>query len=174
MSDCLKKLGLQVERLKTGTPVRLDSRTIDYDKTERQDGDAEPTPFSFMTDKIERTQIPCWITYTNEEVHRLLQENLERAPLYSGQINSIGPRYCPSIETKILRFPDKTRHQIFLEPEDESQATIYPNGISTSVPKDVQHAMLKLIPGTENARILHYAYAIEYDYCPATQLKINL
>lgn len=174
LSDCLKRLGLQVERLKTGTPVRLDSKTIDYSKTERQDGDTAPTPFSFMTDEIQQSQIPCWITYTNEKVHKLLRENLKRAPLYSGQINSTGPRYCPSIETKILRFPDKDRHQIFLEPEDASQATIYPNGISTSIPRDVQQEMLKLIPGTENARIIHYAYAIEYDYCPATQLKINL
>ena len=174
LSDSLKKLGLTVERLKTGTPVRIDAKTVDFSQTERQDGDVDPMPFSFMTDRIDREQVPCWITYTNEKVHKLLMDNLERAPLYSGQINSTGPRYCPSIETKIMRFQDKEKHQIFLEPEDCSQATIYPNGISTSVPKDVQKRMLELIPGTQNARIIHYAYAIEYDYCPATQLKINL
>jgi len=174
LSDCLKNLGLKVERLKTGTPVRIDAESIDFSKIEKQDGDEEPVAFSFMTDKIETKQVPCWITYTNEKVHKLLHDNLENAPLYSGQINSTGPRYCPSIETKILRFPDKERHQIFLEPEDASQTTFYPNGISTSVPKEIQHEMLKLIPGTENARIVHYAYAIEYDYCPATQLRITL
>ncbi len=174
LSDCLRRLGLKVERLKTGTPVRIAADSIDFSKIERQDGDEEPVAFSFMTDKIETPQIPCWITYTNEAVHKLLHDNLENAPLYSGQIMSTGPRYCPSIETKILRFPDKERHQIFLEPEDASQKTFYPNGISTSVPKDIQLKMLQLIPGTENARIVHYGYAIEYDYCPATQLKINL
>ena len=173
LSDCLKRLGFKVERLKTGTPVRLDASTLDYSKMERQDGDQTPVPFSFLNDKIEQEQLPCWITGTNEKVHQILHDNLERAPLYSGQILSTGPRYCPSIETKILRFPEKTSHQIFIEPEGRDQKTMYPNGISTSVPKDVQEAMLKHIPGLENARIVHYAYAIEYDYCPAHQLKIN-
>jgi tRNA uridine 5-carboxymethylaminomethyl modification enzyme len=127
-----------------------------------------------MTEKINRPQIPCWITYTNAKIHQLIIDNLHRAPLYSGQISSTGPRYCPSIETKIVRFADKNRHQVFLEPEDEEKTTIYCNGISTSVPKDIQEQMLKLLPGTENARIIHYAYAIEYDYCPPIQLKPNL
>ncbi len=173
LSDCLRRLGFKVERLKTGTPVRLDASTLDYSKMERQDGDETPVPFSFLSDKIEQEQLPCWITGTNEKVHQILHDNLERAPLYSGQILSTGPRYCPSIETKILRFPEKNSHQIFIEPEGRDQKTMYPNGISTSVPKDVQEEMLRYIPGLENARIVHYAYAIEYDYCPAHQLKIN-
>ncbi len=174
LSDSLRKLGLQVKRLKTGTPARLDGKTIDYDKTEIQYGDEKPVPFSFMTDAIDREQIPCWKTYTNEKIHKLLRDNLDRAPLYTGQIKTTGPRYCPSIETKIVRFPDKERHLVFLEPEDEKITTIYCNGISTSVPKDVQEQMLKLMAGTENAKIIHYAYAIEYDYCPAVQLKPSL
>ncbi len=174
LSESLARLGLKLGRLKTGTPARIDASSVDYGKTRIQNGDAEPVGFSFMTEKIDRPQIPCWITYTNKQVHELLRENLHRAPLYSGQIKSVGPRYCPSIETKIVRFADKERHQIFLEPEDENKTTIYCNGISTSVPKDVQEKMLKLIPGLENARIVHYAYAIEYDYCPPMQLKPNL
>ena len=174
LSDSLRQIGLELARLKTGTPPRLDARTVALDKLEIQHGDERPAPFSFMTEKIDRPQIPCWITYTNQKIHQLLRDNLHRAPLYSGQIRSTGPRYCPSIETKILRFADKDRHQIFLEPEDEAQSTIYCNGISTSVPKDVQDQMLKLLPGTENARIVHYGYAIEYDYCPPIQLKPNL
>jgi len=174
LSDCLRKLGLEVKRLKTGTPARLDAKTIDYDKTQIQYGDEKPSPFSFMTEAIIRKQIPCWITYTNEKIHKLLMDNMDRAPLYTGQIKTTGPRYCPSIETKILRFADKTRHQVFLEPEDEEIRTIYCNGISTSVPEDVQEKMLKLMAGTENAKIIHYAYAIEYDYCPAIQLKPSL
>jgi tRNA uridine 5-carboxymethylaminomethyl modification enzyme len=174
LSDCLRKLGFDVQRLKTGTPARLDAKTIDYDKTQIQYGDEKPAPFSFLTDSITRPQIPCWITYTNEQIHKLLLDNLDRAPMYTGQIASTGPRYCPSIETKIKRFSDKTRHQVFLEPEDEEQRTIYCNGISTSVPEDVQEQMLKLMPGTEHAKIVHYAYAIEYDYCPAIQLKPSL
>ncbi len=174
LSDCLAKLGLEVKRLKTGTPPRLDATTIDYDKTQIQYGDENPQPFSFMTETIRQKQIPCWITYTNEKIHKLLRDNLNRAPLYTGQIASTGPRYCPSIETKIVRFADKSRHQVFLEPEDEQVKTIYCNGISTSVPEDVQEQMLKMMAGTENAKIIHYAYAIEYDYCPATQLKPSL
>ncbi|OXU15508.1 tRNA uridine-5-carboxymethylaminomethyl(34) synthesis enzyme MnmG [Sedimentisphaera salicampi] len=173
LSESLRGLGLSIERLKTGTPVRLDSSTIDYSKTERQDGDENPRPFSFMNERIEQKQVCCWITYTNPAVHELLRENMERAPLYSGQINSTGPRYCPSIETKIMRFPDKQNHQIFIEPETAEELTMYPNGISTSVPRDVQESMLRQIPGFENARVVHYGYAIEYDYCPATQLKIT-
>jgi tRNA uridine 5-carboxymethylaminomethyl modification enzyme len=174
LSDNLRKLGLEVKRLKTGTPPRLDASTVDFDKTQIQYGDENPQPFSFMTDSITRKQVPCWITYTNEQIHKLLLDNLGRAPLYTGQIASTGPRYCPSIETKILRFADKTRHQVFLEPEDEEVRTIYCNGISTSVPQDVQEQMIKLMAGTENAKIIHYAYAIEYDYCPAIQLAPSL
>lgn len=174
LSDCLKRLGLIVRRLKTGTPVRLAADTVDLDKLEVQPGDQPPVPFSFLTETLPQTQVPCWITYTNPSIHQLLRDNLHRAPLYTGQIESVGPRYCPSIETKIVRFADKTRHQVFLEPEDRAVTTIYCNGISTSVPKDVQEAMLRLMAGTEKARIVHYAYAIEYDYCPAVQLKINL
>lgn len=174
LSDSLRQIGLELKRLKTGTPPRLDATTVDLDKLEIQHGDEKPVPFSFMTDRINRTQIPCWITYTNQQIHKLLKDNLHLAPLYSGQITSAGPRYCPSIETKIVRFADKERHQVFLEPEDEQISTIYCNGISTSVPKDVQEQMLRLMPGTENARIVHYGYAIEYDYCPPVQLKPNL
>jgi tRNA uridine 5-carboxymethylaminomethyl modification enzyme len=174
LSESLLHTGLELGRLKTGTPARLDGKTVDLDKLEIQYGDDKPYPFSFMTDQISRKQIPCWITYTNEEIHKIIRNNLDRAPLYTGQIKSTGPRYCPSIETKIVRFSDKNRHQIFLEPEDEQKTTIYCNGISTSLPKDVQEQMLKLLPGTENARIVHYAYAIEYDYCPPIQLKSSL
>ncbi len=174
LSNSLQQIGLELGRLKTGTPARLDGATVDLDKLEIQHGDEQPYPFSFITEKITRPQIPCWITYTNEQIHRLIRDNLDRAPLYSGQITSTGPRYCPSIETKIVRFADKKQHQVFLEPEDEEKSTIYCNGISTSLPKDVQEQMLKLLPGTENARIVHYGYAIEYDYCPPIQLKPNL
>ena len=174
LSDSLRQIGLELKRLKTGTPPRLDATTVDLDKLEVQHGDDKPVPFSFMTDRIVRPQIPCWITYTNQQIHKLLRDNLHLAPLYSGQITSTGPRYCPSIETKIVRFADKDRHQVFLEPEDEQISTIYCNGISTSVPKEIQEQMLKLMPGTENARIVHYGYAIEYDYCPPVQLKPNL
>ena len=174
LSGSLEQAGLMLGRLKTGTPPRLDAATVDFDKLEIQYGDKDPRPFSFLNKSIPRQQLPCWITYTNEKIHKLLRDNLHRAPLYTGQIKSTGPRYCPSIESKIVRFADKKRHQVFLEPEQEDISTIYCNGISTSVPEDVQQQMLKLLPGTENARILHYAYAIEYDYCPAFQLKSNL
>jgi len=174
LSDSLRKLGLTVGRLKTGTPARLTGDSVDYDKLQTQAGDEEPVPFSFLNDRIEREQIPCWITYTNEAIHKLLRDNLHRAPMYSGQITSVGPRYCPSIESKITRFADKDRHQVFLEPEDEAISTIYCNGISTSCPADVQEQMLRLMVGTQRAKIAHYGYAIEYDYCPAAQLKENL
>ena len=174
LSDSLMRIGLELGRLKTGTPARLDGTTIDYDKTEIQNGDENPVPFSFMNDKITQTQIPCWITYTNEKIHKVIRDNLSQAPLYTGQIKSTGPRYCPSIETKIIRFADKDRHQVFLEPENTEITTIYCNGISTSLPKNVQEQILKLLPGTENARIVHYGYAIEYDYCPPIQLKQNM
>jgi tRNA uridine 5-carboxymethylaminomethyl modification enzyme len=174
LSGCLERLGLVVKRLKTGTPPRLDAGTIDYGKLEAQHGDKEPAPFSFMNDKIDRPQIPCWFTYTNEKIHKLIRDNLDRAPLYTGQIKSMGPRYCPSIETKIIRFADRERHQVFLEPEELEQKVIYCNGVSTSLPKDVQDEIIRNLPGCENARIVHYGYAIEYDYCPPMQLKGNL
>jgi tRNA uridine 5-carboxymethylaminomethyl modification enzyme len=174
LSESLGRLGLELGRLKTGTPPRLDASGVDFERLQFQHGDSRPSPFSFMTDRIDREQTPCWITYTNEEIHKLLTDNLDRAPLYSGQIKSIGPRYCPSIETKVVRFPDKMRHQVFLEPEEQEASVIYCNGISTSVPEDVQRQMLRLLPGTENARIIHYGYAIEYDYCPPVQLQSSL
>ena len=174
LSDSLKNLGLELGRLKTGTPARLDGATVDFDKIEEQPGDEVSIPFSFLTDKIDRPQVPCWITWTNENIHKLLRDNLHRAPMYTGQISATGARYCPSIETKIVRFADKDRHQVFLEPEDENVSTIYCNGISTSYPRDVQDKMIAMLPGTENARIVHYAYAIEYDYAPAIQLQANL
>ncbi len=174
LSDSLERAGLKLERLKTGTPPRLDASTVNFDKLEIQNGDEKPKPFSFLNESINREQIPCWITYTNEKIHQLLRDNLDKAPLYTGQIKSTGPRYCPSIEGKIVRFADKKRHQVFLEPEQEEISTIYCNGISTSVPEEIQERMLKLLPGTENARIIHYAYAIEYDYCPPIQLQNSL
>ena len=130
LSRSLRQIGLDVKRLKTGTPPRIDAATVNYDRTQIQYGDEKPVPFSFMTDKISRKQISCWITYTNEKIHKLLRDNLHRAPLYTGQITTAGPRYCPSIETKIMRFADRDRHQVFLEPEDENVTTIYCNGIS--------------------------------------------
>jgi len=174
LSLSLKRMGLKLGRMSTDTTPRLDASTVDVDKLQVQPGDEPPVPFSFMTENIERPQIPCWITYTNEKIHKLLRDNLHRAPLSSGQITGTDPRYCPSIEGKVVRFADKKQHRIFLEPEQESIKTIYCNGIFTSMPKDVQEQMLKMLPGTENARIIYYAYAIEYDYCPPIQLKLNL
>jgi tRNA uridine 5-carboxymethylaminomethyl modification enzyme len=174
LSESLKRLGLKLGRMATDTTPRLDAATCDLDKLEIQAGDERPVPFSFMTERMGRPQVPCWITYTDERIHNLLRQNLHRAPLSSGQIKARDPRYCPSIESKVVRFADKKQHRIFLEPEEEGIKTIYCNGIFTSMPKDVQEQMLKLLPGTENARIVRYAYAVEYDYCPAIQLKSNL
>ncbi len=174
LSQSLKRMGLKLGRMATDTTPRLDAQTCDLDKLQAQPGDEPPMPFSFMTESIDRPQVPCWVTYTNEKIHKLLRDNLHRAPLSSGQIKGTDPRYCPSIEAKIIRFGDKKQHRILLEPEEESIKTIYSNGIFTSMPKDVQEQMLKLLPGTERARIIHYAYAIEYDYCPPTQLKNSL
>ncbi|MBN1766429.1 MAG: tRNA uridine-5-carboxymethylaminomethyl(34) synthesis enzyme MnmG [Sedimentisphaerales bacterium] len=174
LSGSLEKAGLHLERLKTGTPPRIDSDSIEYDQLKEQPGDDEPVPFSFMNDSITQEQVSCWITYTNETTHEILRSNLERAPLYSGQIKSTGPRYCPSIETKILRFADKTRHQVFLEPEGRDTNWVYCNGISTSVPKDVQEQMVHSIAGLAQAEILRYAYAIEYDYVPPLQIHATL
>jgi tRNA uridine 5-carboxymethylaminomethyl modification enzyme len=174
MSDSLAECGFRLERFKTGTPCRLNGRTIDFSKVELQPGDAVPRPFSFATTKITVPQVNCHITFTNEAVHDLIRANLERAPMYSGQIQSSGPRYCPSIEDKVVRFADKDRHQIFLEPEGLNTREYYCNGISTSLPKDVQQAMLKLIPGLENAEILRWGYAVEYDFAPPDQLLATM
>jgi len=171
LSRALRRLGLEVARFKTGTPPRVNGRTIDYDKTEIQPGDDQPQPFSFLTDRIDCDQLPCWITHTNPAVHDLIRANLDRAPMYTGQIQSTGPRYCPSIETKIVRFADKDRHQLFLEPEGRRTSEVYVNGLPTSLPRDVQDAILRLIPGLERAEILRYGYAIEYDYVPPEQLR---
>ena len=174
ISGALNRLGFRIERFKTGTPARLNGRTIDYSKTEMQPGDDNPLPFSFMTDAITQTQMPCWLTHTNQAVHDLIIANLHRAPMYSGQIQSTGPRYCPSIEDKVVRFAGKDSHQLFLEPEGRNTKEVYVNGISTSLPRDVQDQMFKLIPGLENAQIMRYGYAVEYDFCPPDQLTPTL
>jgi tRNA uridine 5-carboxymethylaminomethyl modification enzyme len=174
LSDSLAGCGIQLARFKTGTPCRLNGRTIDFGKTELQPGDDDPRPFSFATPRISQPQLPCHITYTNPAVHDLIRANLHRAPMYSGQINSRGPRYCPSVEDKVVRFADKERHQIFLEPEGRNTLEYYCNGISTSLPNDVQQGMLRLIPGLENAEVMRWGYAVEYDYAPPTQLKPTL
>ncbi|MEQ8790555.1 MAG: tRNA uridine-5-carboxymethylaminomethyl(34) synthesis enzyme MnmG [Pirellulaceae bacterium] len=177
ISGALCRLGFRLARFKTGTPPRLNGRTIDYDRCELQPGDERPQAFSFLTEQLpvdHHGQLPCWITYTNEQVHALIRANLERAPMYSGQIRSSGPRYCPSIEDKVVRFADKDRHQLFLEPEGRHTQEVYVNGVSTSLPRDVQDAMLRIIPGLENAEIMRYGYAVEYDYCPPDQLRPSL
>ena len=174
ISAALNRLGFELARFKTGTPPRLNSRTIDYDKTEIQPGDERPQPFSFLSKDFSVEQIPCWITYTNPDVHKLIEENLHRAPMYTGQIHGSGPRYCPSIEDKIVKFADRDRHQLFLEPEGRSTQEVYVNGISTSLPRDVQDQMFKMIPGLENAQIMRYGYAVEYDFCPPNQLRPTL
>ena len=176
LSESLQALGIELGRLKTGTCARLAAETIRYERCRRQDGDERPVPFSFMNNAIRTEQLPCWITHTTPEIHQVIRENLHRAPLYTGQIRSTGPRYCPSIETKIDRFADKQSHQVFLEPEGRPENTnwVYCNGISTSLPTDVQDFMIHHIPGLERAEILRYGYAIEYDYAPPRQLKVTL
>jgi tRNA uridine 5-carboxymethylaminomethyl modification enzyme len=174
LSGSLRSLGFELRRFKTGTPPRLNGRTIDFSKVEAQPGDAEPVPFSFLTDRIEQAQLDCQITTTTPEVHDLIRANLHRAPMYSGQIESTGPRYCPSIEDKVVRFADRPGHQIFLEPEGRSTLEYYCNGISTSLPRDVQDAIIPLIPGLEHAEIMRYGYAVEYDFAPPTQLHATL
>jgi len=174
LGEALKRLGFRTGRLKTGTPPRLDARSIDWSRFQMQQGDPEPVPFSFRTRSINREQVPCYIAYTTPETHRIIRENIRRSPLYSGQIRGIGPRYCPSIEDKIVKFPDKERHQIFLEPEGLDTHEIYVNGMSTSMPVDVQWGMVRSIPGLENAEMIRPGYAIEYDSVDPTELYPTL
>lgn len=170
LSDSLKKLGFDMMRLKTGTPMRVNSRTIDYSKTEIQPGDKEPRAFSYETTEFNMDQVPCWLTYTSPRTHEIIEANLSRSPMYSGMIEGIGTRYCPSIEDKIVRFNDKPRHQIFLEPEGRHTEEVYVQGLSTSLPEDVQVEMVKSVPGLENATFMRSGYAIEYDAIMPTQL----
>lgn len=174
LSATLERLGLSLGRLKTGTPARLDGRTIDWKKLDMQPGDTPPEPFSFLTGQITTPQIACGITWTTEETHAIIRANLDRAPVYSGQIQSAGPRYCPSIEDKVVRFSDKASHQVFLEPEGLDDPTVYPNGISTSLPEDVQVALIQSIPGLETVTILRPGYAIEYDFVDPRELRPSL
>lgn len=174
LAETIERLGFRLGRLKTGTPPRLDGRTIDWDALERQDADLEPVPFSDLTDRITVPQIPCHITYTNTETHDIIRENLHRSAMYGGMIEGIGPRYCPSIEDKVVKFADKPRHQIFLEPEGLDDPTVYPNGISNSLPADVQAAFVASIQGLERASILQPGYAIEYDHVDPRELRASL
>ena len=191
-SDCLRELGFEVARFKTGTPCRLLAKSIDFSQCERQPGDQPPPLFSYMADTIRRgeddvhtlnewrdgefhaRQIDCWITYTNEKTHEIIRSNLDKSPLYSGKIEGVGPRYCPSIEDKVVKFCDKPQHQVFLEPEGRHTGEVYVNGVSTSLPFDVQFAFIRSVRGLENAEILRPGYAVEYDYCPPTQLHTTL
>jgi len=176
LSDSMAESGIGIRRFKTGTPPRIDRKSIDFSKTVEQKGDEKIVPFSFenKAEDIAREQISCWLTYTNEETHRIIRENIDRSPLYSGVIQGTGPRYCPSIEDKIMKFPDKDRHQLFIEPEGEFTDEMYLDGMPSSLPEDVQYRMVHSVPGLENAKIVRNAYAIEYDCISATELKSSL
>jgi tRNA uridine 5-carboxymethylaminomethyl modification enzyme len=174
LTEKLMNLGIEFRRFKTGTPARINKRSVDFSKMIEQPGDKKIVPFSFMSDNIEREQISCWLTYTSEETHNVIRENIDRSPLYNGLIEGVGPRYCPSIEDKVMRFPDKNRHQIFIEPEGEDTLEMYVGGMSSSLPEDVQIKMYRTIAGLENVEFLRTAYAIEYDSINPTQLKPTL
>ena len=174
LSDSLRRLGFPILRLKTGTPPRVNGDSIDFSKCDIQVPDEVPEPFSFSTERIDREQIPCWITYTTEETHRMIRENLHRSPLYGGVIKGVGPRYCPSIEDKVVRFADKKRHQLFLEPEGHRTKEFYVNGFSSSLPEEVQLAMIRTVPGLEEVKVMRPAYAVEYDFVPPTELYPSL
>jgi len=174
LSKCLTNLGIKLRRFKTGTPARIHRDSIDFSKMEIQPGDEELIPFSFMTDRLEINQVPCYLTYTTEETHKIIRENIDRSPMYAGIMESVGPRYCPSIEDKVMRFADKTKHQVFIEPEGLDTCEMYVQGMSTTLPEEIQVKMLRTIPGLENAKIMRTAYAIEYDCIDATQLKRSL
>ncbi len=178
LSQSLKGAGFEIKRLKTGTPPRVNGHTVDYAQASEQPGDEQPVPFSHFTDikkwRAAKRQLSCWLTYTNETTHEIIRANLDRSPLYAGIIKSVGPRYCPSIEDKVVRFSERNRHQVFLEPEGYSTAELYVNGISTSLPSDVQEQIVRSIAGLEKAKIMRYGYGIEYDFCPPTQLRPTL
>jgi len=174
LSGNLRKLGFEIGRLKTGTPQRVDGGTIDYSSISIQPGDDPPRPFSYSIEEIKQSQLPCYLTYTNEETHRIIRDNLYMSAMYSGKIFGIGPRYCPSVEVKVVKFPDKDRHQIFLEPEGRETREVYINGLSMSLPEDIQIQVLRTIPGLEKAEVMRPAYAIEYDFAPPIQIKPSL
>lgn len=174
LSDSLLKQGIELQRFKTGTPARVDAKTVDYSKMQIQNGDEKIVPFSFETEKIEIDQVPCYLTYTNDETHRIINENMERSPLYTGDVVGVGPRYCPSIETKVMRFADKPQHQIFMEPEGLHTNEVYVQGMSSCLPEDVQIALYRTVPGMEKVEFMRSAYAIEYDCIYPTRLKASL
>jgi tRNA uridine 5-carboxymethylaminomethyl modification enzyme len=174
LSDSLRALGFEVGRLKTGTPPRLDGRSIDYTKCVLAPGDEPPVPMSHFTSSLPQRQLPCWLTRTTEKSHEAIRKNLDRSPLYTGRIKGVGPRYCPSIEDKVVKFPHHDNHQVFIEPEGYNTDEVYVNGLSTSLPEDVQDLIVRAVPGLENARFIRYGYAVEYDFCPPTQLKSSL
>lgn len=174
LSDNLESIGIRLKRFKTGTPARVNKKSLDFTKMIIQPGDNIITPFSFLSDEIHREQLPCWLTYTNEETHDIIRRNIHRSPLFSGDITGVGPRYCPSIESKVMMFPDKKNHQLFIEPEGESTEEMYVQGMSSSLPEEIQIQFLKSIPGLENVEMMRTAYAIEYDCIDPTQLKLSL
>ena len=174
LTAALNRLGITTRRFKTGTPARINRRSVDFSKMIEQPGDEKIVPFSFMNEKLEKDQMSCWLTYTNEETHNIIKENIHRSPMYNGSIEGVGPRYCPSIEDKVMKFPDKNRHQIFIEPEGEDTFEMYVGGMSSSLPEDVQIKMYRTLPGLENVEFLRTAYAIEYDSIDSTELKPTL